>query len=92
MQRIGLQMLSLAPSTVGEFEKERTRLGPKSELFFAVRNCMCCVSACENMQKRVSHGETVTVGSSVNVWIIKNFALNYTYRVDISYLHGVRIA
>jgi len=25
---------------------------------------MCGVSACENMQKRVSHGETVRVGSS----------------------------
>ena len=28
---------------------------------------MCGVSACENMQKRVSHGETVRVGSSVPV-------------------------
>ena len=26
---------------------------------------MCGVRACENMQKRVSHGETVRVGSSV---------------------------
>ena len=25
---------------------------------------MCGVRACENMQKRVSHGETVRVGSS----------------------------
>ena len=32
-----LQMRSLAPSTVGEFEKERTRLGPKSDFFLAVR-------------------------------------------------------
>ena len=55
---------SLALSTVGEFEKERTRLGPKSDLFFGVRNWMCGVRACENMQKRVSHGETVRVGSS----------------------------
>ena len=53
MQRIGLQMRSLAPSIVGEFEKERTRLCPKSEFFFAVRNWLCGVSACENMQKRV---------------------------------------
>ena len=30
-----LQMRSLAPSTVGEFEKERTRLGPKSDFFLA---------------------------------------------------------
>ena len=30
-----LQMCSLAPSTVGEFEKERTRLGPKSDFFLA---------------------------------------------------------
>ena len=37
MQRIGLQMRSLAPSTVGEFEKERTRLGPKSDFFFFLR-------------------------------------------------------
>ena len=29
MQRIGLQMRSLAPATLGEFEKERTRIGPK---------------------------------------------------------------
>src|SRR4029434_758779 len=64
MQRIGLQMLSLAPFTVREFEKERTRLGPKSVYSFGVRNWMCGVSACENMQKRVSHGETVRVGSS----------------------------
>ena len=28
---------------------------------------MCGVSACENMQKRVSHGETVWVGSSGHV-------------------------
>ena len=30
-----LQMRSLAPSTVREFEKERTRLGPKSDFFLA---------------------------------------------------------
>ena len=30
-----LQMCSLAPSTVGEFEKERTRFGPKSDFFLA---------------------------------------------------------
>ena len=35
MQRIGLQMRSLAPATLGEFEKERTRLGPKSDFFLA---------------------------------------------------------
>src|SRR4029434_9455021 len=64
MQRIGLQMRFLAPFTVREFEKERTRLGPKSDYSFGVRNWMCGVSACENMQKRVSHGETVRVGSS----------------------------
>ena len=34
MQRIGLQMRSLAPATLGEFEKERTRLGPKSDFIF----------------------------------------------------------
>ena len=28
---------------------------------------MCGVRACENMQKRVSHGETVRVGSSETV-------------------------
>ena len=55
---------SLAPSIVGVFEKERTRFGPKSEKLFGVRNWLCGVSACENMQKRVSHGETVRVGSS----------------------------
>ena len=60
-----LQMRSLALSTVGEFEKERTLLGTKSDFFFGVRNWMCGVRACENMQKRVSHGETVRVGSSV---------------------------
>ena len=43
-----LQMRSLALSTVGEFEKERTRLGPKSDFFFGVRNWMCGVRACEN--------------------------------------------
>ena len=58
-------MRSLALSTVGEFQKERTRLGPKSDFFFGVRNWMCGVRACGNMQKRVSHGETVRVGSSV---------------------------
>ena len=30
-----LQVRSLAPSTVGEFEKERKRLGPKSDFFLA---------------------------------------------------------
>src|SRR4029434_6353805 len=67
MQRIGLQMRSLAASTVGEFKKEQRRLGPKSDFFFCVRYWMCGVSACENIQKRVSHGETVRVGSSVTV-------------------------
>ena len=57
-----LQMRSLALSTVGEFEKERTRLGTKSDFFLAWQ--IGCV-AWENMQKRVSHGETVRVGSSV---------------------------
>ena len=66
MQRIGLQMRSLAPYTFGEFAKEQTPLGPKSDfLFFCGRNWMSGVNACENMQKRVSHGETVRVGSSV---------------------------
>ena len=37
----------------------------KIRFFFGVRNWMCGVRACENMQKRVSHGETVRVGSSV---------------------------
>ena len=68
-----LQMRSLALSTVGEFEKERTRLGPKSDFFFGVRNWMCGVRACENMQKRVSHGETVRVGSSGVVRFAKQF-------------------
>ena len=36
----------------------------KIRFFFGVRNWMCGVRACENMQKRVSHGETVRVGSS----------------------------
>ena len=54
-------MRSLALSTVREFEKERTRLGPKSLLFFAWE---IGARACENMQKRVSHGETVRVGRS----------------------------
>ena len=49
-----LQMRSLALSTVGEFESERTQ---NLIIFFGVR-------ACENMQKRVSHGESVRVGSS----------------------------
>ena len=53
-----LQMRSLALSTVGEFEKERTRF------FWREKNWMCGVRACENMQKRVSHGKTVRVGSS----------------------------
>ena len=69
MQRIGLQMRSLAPYTVGEFAKEQTRLGPKSDFFFSVRYWMCGVSACENMQKRVSHGETLRVGSSELLYI-----------------------
>ena len=30
---------------------------------------MCGVSACENMQKRVSHGETLRVGSSELLYI-----------------------
>ena len=37
----------------------------KIRFFFGVRNWMCGVRACGNMQKRVSHGETVRVGSSV---------------------------
>ena len=32
--------------------------------FFAVRNWMCGMCACVNRQQRVSHGETVRVGSS----------------------------
>ena len=39
-------------------------VGVTKHFFFCVRNWMCGVSACENMQKRVSHGETVRVGSS----------------------------
>ena len=40
---------------------------------------MCAVSACENMQKRVSHGETVRVGSSViNTEIITVVHPKYT--------------
>ncbi len=30
---------------------------------------MCGVSACENRQNRVSHGESVRVGSSVYIYI-----------------------
>ena len=37
----------------------------KIRFFFGVRNWMCGVRACETMQKRVSHGKTVRVGSSV---------------------------
>ena len=42
MQRIGLKMRSLAPFTVGEFEKERTPLGPKSdrEILDVWRECV----------------------------------------------------
>src|SRR4029434_5550412 len=90
MQRIVLQMRSLAPATLGEFEKERTRLCPKSDFFFfAVRNWMCGVSACENKQKRVSHGETVRVGSSVichlpeNLWCGSNLRF---YKSNIFWL------
>ena len=42
---------------------------------------MCGVRACENMQKRVSHGETVRVGSSVTE-IIK-FTLTFLDVVEI---------
>ena len=48
-------------STVGEFEKERTRLG-----------WMC---VCVNRQKCVSHGETVRVGGSpagMGIWLCSN--------------------
>ena len=37
----------------------------RSLALFGVRNWMCGVRACENVHKRVSHGETVRVGSSV---------------------------
>ena len=40
---------------------------PKIRVFFSVRNWMCGVSACENRKKRVSHAESVGVGSSVSV-------------------------
>ncbi len=33
---------------------------------------MCGVSACENRQNRVSHGESVRVGSSANVIYLLN--------------------
>ena len=45
--------------------KEMNASRHKIRFFFGVRNWMCGVRACENMQKRVSHGETVRVGSSV---------------------------
>ncbi len=43
-------------------------------LFFCVSNWICGVSACENRQNRVSHGESVRVGSSGTLRIpaIKN--------------------
>ena len=50
------------PSTVREFVKEQTSLGPRTD--FSVRNWMCGVSACENRKKHVSHTESVRVGSS----------------------------
>ena len=37
----------------------------KGQIFYIrVINWLCGVNACENMQKLVSHGETVRVGSS----------------------------
>ncbi len=38
---------------------------------------MCGVSACENRQNRVSHGESVRVGSSVyrEFWLVSNMLL-----------------
>ena len=64
MQRIGLQWRFSAPSTVGEFEKERTSLGPRSDVFL-LEKLGCGVCACENRQLRVSHAFSVRVGSSV---------------------------
>ena len=50
--------LSLANSTT---KNDCLGLSP---FFLGVRNWLCGVRACENMQKRVSHGETMRVGSS----------------------------
>ncbi|MGL4355773.1 MAG: hypothetical protein ACRCTP_18250, partial [Aeromonas popoffii] len=42
---------------------------PTIVIFFCVRNWMCGVSACENREIRVSHGESVRVGSTESVRI-----------------------
>ena len=54
-----------------EFSRRNERaLAQNMIYFFGVRNWLCGVRACENMQKRVSHGETVRVGSSACIAII----------------------
>ena len=63
MSLISFKIIFQCVSWRDKLEKERTRFGPKSDFFFGVRNWMC-----ENMQKRVSHSETVRVGSSVIVF------------------------
>ena len=79
MSLIPFKIIFQCVSWRDKLEKERTRLGPKSDFFFDVRNWMCGVRACENMQKRVSHGETVRVGSSVA----------YTYDLAIFYFYNL---
>ena len=63
----------------------------KIRFFFGVRNWMCGVRACENMQKRVSHGETVRVGSSESgifteingiIWL-ENAAMMLTKNIEL---------
>ncbi len=56
-----------AIDAIKEFEKERT--WPKIVLFFFLSNWICGVSASENRQNRVSHGESVRVGSSGPEWL-----------------------
>src|SRR4029434_4348180 len=66
-----LQVLEMVSQScqLSRFRRTRRvteRVSAQNQIFFfAVRNWMCGVSACENMQKRVSYGETVRVGSSV---------------------------
>ena len=46
---------------------------------------MCGVRACENMQKRVSHGETVRVGSSVlSVTVMEDHTVVHSHPVCVS--------
>ena len=54
MSLISFKIIFQCVSWRDKLEKERTRLGPKSDFFFGVRNWMCGVRACENMQKRVT--------------------------------------